>query len=103
MLEIGSLMDRQSQVTYDVPAADVQDSELDTITLAFTTNAARGRLLRVESSSSGSYEELALTNPLGMYLEYNLLKYVLLLDFLCNCLLMAHWPDLNPIIWIVAM
>ncbi|XP_033624263.1 neurexin-4-like [Asterias rubens] len=63
--EIGSLMEGQSEVVYDVPDVDVQDSEMDDITLAFTTDATRGRLLRVESSSNGVYQELALQNPQG--------------------------------------
>ena len=58
-------MEGQSEVVYDVPDVDVQDSEMDDITLAFTIDATRGRLLRVESSSNGVYQELALQNPQG--------------------------------------
>ncbi|XP_022086867.1 neurexin-4-like [Acanthaster planci] len=67
--EIGSRMESGSQVTYDIPAIDVQDSEVDIITLAFTTEIARGRLLRVENSLSGTFEEIAIRNPEG-YLTF---------------------------------
>ncbi|XP_038044067.1 neurexin-4-like [Patiria miniata] len=67
--EIGGRMESGSEVTYKVPIADVQDSEMDVITLAFTTDNARGRLLRVENSQSESFEEIAIQNPEG-YLTF---------------------------------